>query len=399
MTAQAWIELAERMPDRQSLDRISERAIEPLGEVAELVVRRNDTMERIFRNVRVELGDLAAIRAIPGVREHLDLLRPGERIELTHLDGNLQRLVRRIGESAILSVTRVAEGFTSTVIETPVEIRTVSTHGEIKTSLFASGLEAGLSSDLLLRLANDVFGWDIDFSLEIQPGDSYTVVYERKYRDGQYLSDGRVLAAEFINAGRTYQAIRFESDDGAVADYFSRDGKSMRKQFLRAPVEFRYVSSNFNPKRLHPILKIRRAHQGVDYSAPKGTPIKASGDGRVSFVGVKGGYGNAIILEHGGSVSTLYAHMSRFAPGMRRGMHVKQGDIIGFVGSTGTATASHLHYEYRINGVHKNPRTVSLPDASPIPAQYSPEFGLASAALLAQLDQVKVSRLAALAAP
>jgi murein DD-endopeptidase MepM/ murein hydrolase activator NlpD len=264
----------------------------------------------------------------------------------------------------------------------------------IESSLFASGRAAGLSSDLLLRLANDIFGWDIDFALDIQPDDTYTIVYEKKFRDGEYLNDGRILAAEFVNAGRTYRAVRFESADGRIADYFTPEGKSMRKQFLRAPVEFKYISSSFNPRRFHPVLNITRAHQGVDYAAPKGTPVKASGDGKVSFVGAKGGYGNAIILEHGGAVSTLYAHLSRFANGVRSGTRVKQGDVIGFVGSTGTATASHLHYEYRINGVHKNPRTVSLPDAHPIPFSYFAAFQSASDGPLSQLDRSNSERLA-----
>jgi murein DD-endopeptidase MepM/ murein hydrolase activator NlpD len=172
----------------------------------------------------------------------------------------------------------------------------------------------------------------------------------------------------------------------------------MRKQFLRAPVDFKYISSNFNPHRFHPILNITRAHQGVDYAAPTGTPVKASGDGRASFVGVKGGYGNAIILEHGGNVSTLYGHLSRYAKDLHNGSRVKQGDVIGYVGSTGTATAAHLHYEYRINGVHKNPRTIALPDAMPIPPSYLSAFEAASASLLTQLDRSKAAQVAAVPA-
>ncbi len=389
---------AQAPPSGLSAD-ISETVIsEPIGAAIDFVVRRNDTLEQIFRQLRVNLDDLATIRNLPGVRENLDFLKPGELITVTHIDGALQRLVRRVSETATLSVTRDDIGFATQVVETPLEIRTISTHGVIDSSLFVSGRAAGMSSDAILRLANDIFGWDIDFALEIQPNDEFTVVYEQKYRDGTYLGDGRILAAEFINEGRIYRALRYESADGQIADYFTPDGKSMRKQFLRAPVDFKYISSNFNPRRFHPVLNITRAHQGVDYAAPTGTPIKASGDGRVSLASVKGGYGKAIILEHGGSVSTLYGHLSRYAKTLRIGTRVKQGDVIGYVGSTGTATGAHLHYEYRINGVHKNPRTIALPDANPIPSEYLAAFEAASASLLTQLDRSKAAQVAAVPA-
>ena len=205
-----------------------------------------------------------------------------------------------------------------------------------------------------MRLANDIFGWKIDFALEIQPGDSFDIVYEQKYRDGQYIGDGRILAADFMNEGKQHRAVYFESADGKISDYFGPDGRSMRRQFLRAPLDFTRISSNFNPSRRHPILNTIRAHKGVDYAAPTGTVIKAAGEGRVAFVGTKGGYGRVVILEHGAGISTLYGHMSRFGKGLRNGQRVTQGDTIGYVGSSGAATGPHLHYEYRLNGVHKN---------------------------------------------
>jgi murein DD-endopeptidase MepM/ murein hydrolase activator NlpD len=370
-----------------------------VGNTVDFVVRRNDTLEQIFRQLGVSLDDLATVRGSSSVRQSFDALKPGETISITHIEGSLQRLARRISETETLNVTRDNAGFTAQVATTQLEIRIVAAHGVIDSSLFLSGRAAGISSDVILRLANDIFGWDIDFALEIQPNDQFTVVYEQKYREGAYLSDGRILAAEFINSGRTYRALRYDSADGAISDYFTPEGKSMRKQFLRAPVDFKYISSNFNPHRLHPILNITRAHQGVDYAAPTGTPIKASGGGRVAFVGIKGGYGKAIILEHGGSVSTLYGHLSRFATALRSGSRVKQGDIIGYVGSTGTATAAHLHYEYRVNGVHKNPRTISLPDAQPIPRNYLDAFVASTASLLTQLDRVKAPQVAAAPLP
>jgi murein DD-endopeptidase MepM/ murein hydrolase activator NlpD len=390
------ISLSLQTPPATKAADAPEPTIAPIiGDAIDFVVRRNDTLEQIFRKLRINLDDLATIRNLPGVRENLDFLKPGELISVTHIDGVLLRLVRRVSETETLSVSRDDTGFAAQVVTTPLEIRTVAAHGVIDSSLFVSGRAAGISSDVILRLANDIFGWDIDFALEIQPDDEFTVIYEQKYRDGAYLSDGRILAAEFVNAGRVYRAVRYESADGQITDYYTPDGKSMRKQFLRAPVDFKYISSNFNPRRFHPVLNITRAHQGVDYAAPTGTPIKASGDGRASFVGVKGGYGKAIVLEHGGGVSTLYGHLSRYAKDLRNGTRVKQGDIIGYVGSTGTATAAHLHYEYRINSIHKNPRTIALPDAKPIPPSYLIAFEAASAPFLTQLDRSKAAQIAA----
>lgn len=371
---------------------------QPLGDTVEFVVRRNDTLDRIFRQLKLDLTDLASIRELPGVRTALDQLRPGDTITLIHDEGMLQALRRRISETEILSVTRGGEGFAAEFVSTPVEIRQAHAQGAIESSLFVSARAAGVSPEIILRLANDIFGWDIDFALDIQPGDQFTIIYEQKFRDGEYIGDGRILAADFINSGKMHRAVYYESEDGEVADYFAPDGRSMRRQFLRAPLDFTRISSNFNPRRRHPILNTIRAHKGVDYAAPTGTVIKASGDGRVAFVGAKGGYGRVVILEHGGGVSTLYGHMSRFARGLRNGQRVKQGATIGYVGSSGAATGPHLHYEYRVHGAHKNPRTVALPDAAPIAFAYMADFQSHSGSLLARLDKVRDSAVAAVAA-
>jgi murein DD-endopeptidase MepM/ murein hydrolase activator NlpD len=357
-----------------------------LGDTVEYVVRRNDTMDRIFRQLKLNLTDLAAIRDMPSVQKQLDQLRVDEIITLVHDEGLVQSLTRRISETAVLSVTRANEGFNAEVIETPLDIQEVQAEGTIDSSLFVAGRAAGVSDQLILQMANDIFGWDIDFALDIQPGDKFNLVYEQKYRDGKFIGDGRILAADFTNNGTLHRAVWFESKDGKVADYFRPDGRSVRRAFLRAPLEFTRISSNFNPKRRHPILNTIRAHKGVDYAAATGTVIKAAGDGRVTFVGTKGGYGRVVILEHGGGVSTLYGHMSRFA-GIRNGQRVRQGTTIGFVGSSGAATGPHLHYEYLVNGVHKNPRTVLLPEAGPIPEDYRAEFLTKSGQLFAKLDR------------
>jgi murein DD-endopeptidase MepM/ murein hydrolase activator NlpD len=369
---------------------------EPAGTKIEYVVRRNDTLDRIFRQFGLSVRELSTIRALDGVREKLDSLRPGDTITLVHDEGSILSFARRINETDILTIERTDAGFESKITTTPLEIKQTIASGVIDTSLFVAARAAGVSPELIMHLANDIFGWKIDFALEIQRGDRFDLVYEQKYREGEYIGDGRILAAGFVNAGTTHRAIYFESGDGKVAGYFSPDGRSMRRQFLRAPLDFTRISSNFNPARRHPILNTIRAHKGVDYAAPTGTVIKAAGDGRVDFVGTKGGYGRVVILEHGGGISTLYGHMSRFANGLRAGQRVNQGQTIGYVGSSGAATGPHLHYEYRVNGVHKNPRTVPLPDAAPIPLAYMAEFQASAGSLLADLDRAKAPSVAAI---
>jgi murein DD-endopeptidase MepM/ murein hydrolase activator NlpD len=359
----------------------------PLGDTIEFVVRRNDTLDRIFRQLELSLNDLASIRDVPGVRERLDQLQPGDTIKLTHEEGAVHALSRRISDTEVLSVTRSENGFAAEVIATPVELRTAHAHGVIDSSLFVAARAAGVNAEMIMQLANEIFGWKIDFALEIQPGDRFDIVYEQKYRNGEYIGDGRILGADFTNDGTLYRAVYFRSADGKIADYFAPDGRSMHRQFLRAPLDFTRISSTFSVARLHPILNTIRAHKGVDYAAPTGTVIKVAGEGRVSFVGIKGGYGKVVIVEHGAGISTLYGHMSRFAKGLRVGQRVNQADTIGYVGMTGAATGPHLHYEYRINGVHQNPRTVKLPDAAPISAQYLEEFQTRAGTMLAELDK------------
>jgi murein DD-endopeptidase MepM/ murein hydrolase activator NlpD len=215
------------------------------------------------------------------------------------------------------------------------------------------------------------------------------VQWEEIWQDGEFVTDGEIVVAEFNNDGRQHQAIRFIDDSGRT-DYYTPEGNSVRKAFLRSPVDFR-VSSSFNPNRLHPVLKTRRPHRGVDYAAPSGTPIKAAGDGKVIFRGVKSGYGNVVILQHGGNITTLYAHMSRFASSARTGSRVRQGQTIGYVGATGMVTGAHLHYEYRLNGVHRNPRTVKLPQAEPIAEKYREQFLAAAEPILQELEDYKTS--------
>jgi murein DD-endopeptidase MepM/ murein hydrolase activator NlpD len=354
-----------------------------LASSVEIIVRRNDTLDAIFRRMSLDLSDLSAIRNLPGIRQSLDYLKPGDAIKLTHRDGEVRELSRRVSETQTLSVVRGEGGFTAQLSENPLETRVRTASATIDSSLFQAAESAAISDAIALKLAN-VFAWDIDFVLDIREGDHFTAVYEQVYEDGKYLHDGELLSAEFVNDGKVYRAVRFQQ--GGNVGYYTPQGQPMRKAFLRAPVDFTRISSAFNPHRLHPILNTIRGHMGTDYAAPIGTPVHAAGDGRVSFEGVRGGYGNAIVLAHGGGTSTLYGHMSRFARDVHVGSHVQQGETIGYVGMTGLATGPHLHYEYLIDGVHKNPQTVRLPGAEPLRADVMPQFKLATAPLLAALD-------------
>jgi len=359
-----------------------------------LTIRRGDTLDKLFRKHDLNLGDLSRISKLDQARKRFRQLKPGDEFLVTHDQGDLVSMYSNLNLTSALKIERAESGFTAEVIERPIEKRKRMAYGVIETSLFESAATAGLSDRVIMNIAG-IFAWDVDFVLDIRTGDNYYVQFEEIWQNGEFVKDGEIIAAEFNNNGRQYQAIRF-IDDAGRSDYFTPDGHSVRKAFIRAPVDFTRISSNFNPRRKHPILNSIRAHRGVDYAAPRGTPIRAAGDGKVIFRSVKNGYGNAIILQHGGNITTLYAHMSRFA-GVRVGSRVRQGQTIGYVGSTGLATANHLHYEYRLNGVHRNPRTVSLPQADPIDEQYRQRFLAAVEPILQELEHFKNTQLATIA--
>jgi murein DD-endopeptidase MepM/ murein hydrolase activator NlpD len=350
----------------------------------EVVVSRNDTMDRLFRRLELNLGDLASLRNLPELRSQVDRLRPGELLRFMHRGGELVGLERKLSDSETLKVTRDENGFSTDVLENPLEIRTRTASAYINSSLFQAAADASLEDRVAFDLA-EIFQYDIDFVLDIQSGDRFSVVYEEVFQDGLPLRTGNILAAKFVNEGREYRAVRYVDADGH-AQYFTPDGKSLRKAFIRAPVQFSRISSRFNPSRRHPVLNRIRAHKGVDYAAPVGTPVRAAGEGRVRFIGRQGGYGNVIELEHGSGVVTVYGHMSRFASKLKRGQRVELGSVIGYVGMTGLATGPHLHYEYRIRGKHQNPQTVPLPDAEPIAAKEREHFMAATAELVNALD-------------
>ena len=369
-------------------------APEPEYQTLTLTIRRGDTLDQLFRTNQLSISHLAQIARLDEAGKQLRKIKPGDVFEITHDEGKLVSLYSALNLTSALRVDRQESGFSAAIIDRPIEIRKRMAHGVIANSLFESATAAGLSDKLVMNIAG-IFAWDVDFVLDIRDGDNYYVQWEEIWQDGEFVTDGEVVVAEFNNDGRTHQAIRFVDSAGRT-DYFTPGGDSVRKAFLRSPVDFR-VSSSFNPNRRHPVLKTVRPHRGVDYAAPRGTPIKASGDGKVIFRGVKSGYGNVVILQHGGNITTLYAHMSKFASSARTGSRVRQGQTIGYVGKTGLVTGVHLHYEYRLNGVHRNPRTVKLPQADPIADEYRKQFLAAAGPILEELERFKNTQLATIA--
>jgi murein DD-endopeptidase MepM/ murein hydrolase activator NlpD len=255
----------------------------------------------------------------------------------------------------------------------------------IDSSLFLAGARAGLPDNLIMELA-DIYGHVIDFVYEIREGDQFIVTFEKRYLDGEFIEYGNILAAEFINAGESFVAVRYTDTEGDTG-YYDQNGVSLRKAFLRAPLNFRRISSNFKLARKHPILGKMRAHKGTDYAASTGTPIYAAGDGKITFRGTKGGYGRTVIIKHGNSIETRYAHLSRYGK-FKSGQKVKQGQVIGYVGMSGLATGPHLHYEFIVSGVHRNPRTIleKLPKAKSLPRGEIARFEPIAQPLIASLS-------------
>ena len=396
-----WV--SGRTPDQQAN---AAGAVEPEPEVVEppapapppererivVAVKPGDSLARIFKRHGLSARDLLHLATRSGaLGERLKDIYPGHELAFERDDsGNLIYLQYSPGRLETVKFERVGEQFESSkVIIEPDEIPTYK-HAVIETSLYLACQRAGLSDGFAERLAN-IFQWDIDFILDIRAGDEFHVLYHERYIDGQPyrdLGEGDVLAAQVITQGKSYRAVRHEDGAGNVG-YYTPGGQNMRKAFLRAPLDFSRISSNFNLKRVHPLWKSAMPHRGIDYAAPTGTRVKAAGDGTVVTVSRNRANGKYIILQHGRSYSTKYLHLSRFASGIKKGKRVAQGDTIGFVGATGWATGPHLHYEFLVNGVHKNPRTVRLPAGTPIGDAERPNFELASTSLLAELEGYK----------
>ena len=357
---------------------------EQSGTWHEITVQAGDSLARIFSKQGVPPRQLHDIVASGGVAKKLTRIYPGQKLRMrTTPEDGLLELFYEIDALSQVQVTRTESGYQPQLIEREPERRAKRASAEIKNSLFLAAQRANLPENITMELAG-IFGWDIDFALDIRRGDQFSVLYEDLYLDGERIGTGNILAAEFINDDKQYQAVRYTDKQGRT-DYYSADGRSMRKTFLRTPVEFSRISSRFSLGRKHPILNRIRAHKGVDYAAPRGTPVKATGAGKIVLRGKKGGYGKTVVIQHGSRYSTLYAHLNSYARGLKHGSRVQQGQIVGYIGSTGLATGPHLHYEFLVNGVHRNPLTVKLPDAAPLPKKYREDFKLATENLLAQL--------------
>ncbi len=358
---------------------------EPIVEVSDVtvVVKKGDTLSSIFSKLDIH-NELTRILNLGKQAKPFKKIYPGQKMHFTFGSDGIDKL--ELEKSITKSLVLYRDNDTFITEEADRELDRISqvATGTINQSLFLAGQDAGMSDSLIMGLAG-VFGWDVDFALDIREGDSFTVVYEELFLEGEKVGDGNIIAAEFVNNNHTYRAYRY-TDSNDKTEFYSPDGKSMRKPFMRTPVDLARISSRFNLRRKHPVLNKIRAHKGVDYAAATGTAIKATGDGKVVHRGRKGGYGNTIILRHGNTYTTLYAHMSKYAGKARVGSRVKQGQIIGYIGSTGLATGPHLHYEFRVNGVHRNPLKVKLPSANPLPDSEMDRFQASIQPMVVQLD-------------
>jgi murein DD-endopeptidase MepM/ murein hydrolase activator NlpD len=369
----------------------------PTGYRQEDLIRRGDTIGSALARLGVDdPGALSFLTSDPAARP-LYQLRPGQSVRVS-TDGRGALLELRFLTAAgeLLTIARRGDALEASSSAAPVAVRWSMAAGEIRSSLFAAADVAGLPDSVTLQLA-DVFGAEIDFYKDLQRGDRFAVVWETRSVDGETIGPGRIVAAQFEARGKTFQAFLFRDDDGREG-YYAADGAALRRAFLRSPMEFSRVTSGFSNARFHPILKTWRAHRGVDYAAPVGTPVRATANGTVAFAGRQGGYGNVIVLRHQGAFSTVYAHLSRFASRLRSGVRVTQGDVIGYVGQTGWATGPHLHYEFRVAGVQRNPLTVALPGGEPLAPSRRVAFAARVEPALAQLDVVRRFGAAAFAA-
>ncbi|MCK5893715.1 MAG: peptidoglycan DD-metalloendopeptidase family protein [Endozoicomonadaceae bacterium] len=349
-----------------------------------ITIKSGDTLSDIFSRQNLSANTLHALVSSSQEGRSLASILPEQSLEFALSEGELQQLryVRTRLES--LHFTRNGNLYEVEKVIRKPETRHNHVTGIITDSLFLSANRVGLPDKLTMELAS-IFGWDIDFALDIRANDSFNLTYEEKFLDGQSIGYGNILAAKFINRGETFQAVRYTDTEGHT-DYYSPEGESLRKSFIRTPVDFTRISSGFNPDRKHPIFKTNRPHRAVDYAAPTGTPIKASGDGVIHFAGKQHGYGNVVYMNHPNNITTVYAHMRNIQTGIRKGTKVKQGQIIGYVGTTGYATGPHLHYEFRVNGVHRNPLKVKLPDAKPLPQSEIAPFNRITRVMLTELE-------------
>lgn len=356
-------------------------------------IQRGDTIGTLLARLKVVDPEAVNFLRKPGNAHSLYQLIPGRLVQAkTTEEGQLLSLHYLNGKGDELLVERTPSGLQSREQSAYLETRILMKSASIGSSLFAATDGVGLPDAVATQIA-DMFASEIDFHKDLRKGDHFTVVYEMLYSNGEPVKTGRILAAEFVNQGKSYRAVYFETP-GGNGGYYTPDGKNMRTAFLRCPLPFSRITSGFTLARFHPFLKKWRAHKGVDFGAPIGTPVRATADGKVEFRGVEHGYGNLIVLQHQGRFSTAYGHLSRFAKGLHKGEKVSQGEVIGYVGMTGWATGPHLHYEFRINNTAVDPMKVALPGAKPINPEYASAFRIETKPLAARLNLMRSVNLA-----
>ncbi|MEN8718853.1 MAG: M23 family metallopeptidase [Oceanococcaceae bacterium] len=364
-----------------------------------LPIRRGDSLSALLTQAGIDAADWLAVSRMPGDARKLRLIQPGKELHIHQDGGRLLHLEYPLSVTQTIVIERDGEQFRQFLRSQPTQTVLRSAAGTVESNLYTAARDAGISDNVVMTFA-EIFAWDIDFSRDVRAGDVMRVVYEEQIepQSGRTVGSPVILAAEYTQAQRAFTAVRYESLSGDVG-YFTPDGRPVRKAFLRTPVEFARISSRFSLSRRHPVLNTVRAHKGVDYAAARGTPIRATGDGRVAFAGTKGGYGRTVIIKHNDQYQTLYAHMSRYGRGIGGGARVKQGQVIGYVGATGLATGPHLHYEFHKNGQHVDPLRVTLPNAAPLPETEMARFQDAANTILTQLAQADGSARVAQAAP
>jgi len=385
------------------VERLSIQTSDPVEATTELharevVIQRGDNLSSLMARMGVSDEEAAAfLRSDSKASGIARQLVPGKAFsaKVTHA-GELNNLVFPLNgdRASALVVQRTPDGFDANIRALDLERKTSLKSATIRHSLFGAADDAGVPDSIAVQLA-DIFGGNIDFHRDLRTGDKFSVVYETTSYQGKPVGTQRILAAEFINDGKPYRAFWYQTGNTG-GGYYTETGHSVRKAFLRSPLEFSRITSGFSNARYHPVLRETRAHRGIDYGAQTGTRVKTTGDGVIDFAGVQGGYGKVIMVRHPGNRVTVYGHLSGFAPGIRKGTRVSQGEIIGYVGATGIATGPHLHYEFRVDGTHRNPLTVALPDAAPLASNQLAAFKVSASDLIGQIEAVRDVQVALL---
>lgn len=384
--------------DEIPLDAVITLPAEQVAHAREIRVQRGDSVTSLLSRLGMRDSDaLAFLRSNTETDVIFRQLAPGKALtaQVTS-EGALESLTFPLNgpNDDALIVTRTGNGFNARTYGLDFDTHNVLQSAEIVHSLFGAADEAGIPESVAVQLA-EIFGGDIDFHRDLRKGDRLSVIYEAANYLGRPARAQRILAAEFINDGKPYRAFWFQDDNGN-GGYYTEDGRSVKKAFLRSPLEFSRITSGFSLARYHPVLRETRAHRGIDYGAPTGTRVRTTGDGVVDFVGTQGGYGKVVRIRHPGNKTTLYGHLSGFAAGMKKGTRVAQGDVIGFVGATGLATGPHLHYEFQVAGIHRNPLTITLPNAAPLHASRLGRFTKQVSDYVAQISAIRHMQFARL---